>query len=482
VIPYGIIALIAVKALMSARSNPTPEHPNLRQASNDRAVAMIMWAFIAPMIVLLPLLSWWLILVSLLLFLLLYFPTFVATRFAIPRGKPELARLLGKAAFWHWRDDRPGGAIAFALLALANRKNADVEKLSDEYAQLLLKAKVGAGGVLLSSALLAHRRGDRERARVLLETGALLSPKLGSTIGLRWMREHAVTQLVADGELLRAARIDLDTTPRGALLVRIARELSPGWDGIDESGRPQWRRDLPRMQLARRMDRSVRRRMIARERSKLTNVGPYARLFRALDVRTGAGRPRLLVPELASATQRAVLALALAQKQGVADDASLAHLGEILDEAHDEASDEVQRWLIEAAREVTKDVPRALRFRSESFVLHEAFDHGESALDQLFQLCERLANADDGVLPLSAELESWATLRILYERALADSGDVLDSLPFSAVRDVVWNRGATNFNGGHRELGVMMFAFLLEEGLKRDDDSVIDAMIKNLRL
>jgi hypothetical protein len=490
-IPVGALAALAIAVARASAKNAA--HPDQRAASQDRIAAALGWLVLAPfwLFQLLSmrsearvehLIAWTFTVVT---FPIVFFPSFIAEVFAVPRGHPRLAHVLGTSARWRWADEREGAALVLALLALRARAAPEDDPAWDRYAGELLAIKRGVAGPLLAAALLAEHRGDRARARVLLEAGALLPFELGWCVGAGWMRARIAAELCAEGELFRAARLPLGGPRWAALLVRAARTLTPGWDRAEDAElRPRTQAALywGAWPLRRKVERALRPWLITWQRRMLRDRAPFERILAALEAPSAPVSERALeVPSLESPEQRAVLALARARAGGVTSLPALDTLGDILDEAAEGLDAEAFGTLLESVREATAAVPMGLRRAASSWVLQEVFDDGEGALRELEALGEGYDD-EETVMPLAVEVENWATLRVLYERALAESGDPLDPLAFQAVRAGVWDRAARLFNGGHRELARAMYYFLREEGLKRNDVDVVRGMAANLRL
>ena len=160
------------------------------------AIATFTWSLVALGL-------WWLAPIWVALVALVFLPWETARHVAVPLGWPKLAFHLGAESF-DFADDRIGGGLIAAAWAACRQREPDPDALA------WIEGKRDGSGRLgdcrvIATALIAEARGDRDGARALMESVALLP----------------------------------EVTPPG-------RELAAEWLAVDDAGRGEWRRILAR--------------------------------------------------------------------------------------------------------------------------------------------------------------------------------------------------------------------------------------------
>jgi hypothetical protein len=408
------------------------------------------------------------------------FPLWWAT-VAAALGWPRVARLLAQASL-SFESDRVGGPLAVAARGAGHARDREAAMAWLEKA---LAAQPLRGGSLLASALLVDLRGDREGARALASSVALLSPATQHTPKLvrAWAHEWLAAEAASRGaweDVRRHSDLALPQTPTGALLQAFSLRML---------GRPvapvtlwwRWLRAPYRLRTWPRLHEALAFR--AASQLPLTPAAPPPGdpLGRALQFHAEVAAQAAPTAESLAllgalwdeALQSPAVADRLAQRAKLVGGDAVAAQFELRREAEGELTALAERLpggLHEASGELLETVARSVRAQR---------------LAELEQACVAMGDRtkEKRELPVLDEWRELLEVHRRYERVVAQGDESTRRLAFQTLHDQLNHWGAWVWNArNERALANALFRWLHAEAVLLNDLEAMELQGKNAKL
>ena len=424
------------------------------------------------------------------LLLTLLFPWRALRHGLVPLGQVRAAHLTARLVDVGFGNDSSGGAAMAAAMALLHKTNASEDDLRWVEEQLDQAVPLRAAG-LVAAALLRLRAGDRDGARLLLQSVELLrfpnAPPLAFRVAREWLAADAAARGDWQAVVDHASRIGSLFTSRGTLFLgAAARRLL----GREDAPSDEWLWALWLLAPARARTRPLLRRALA--------ASPGSPPAADREAPGAAAAPDPLVGALAlqmrawrepTPTLEGLVRLGEAWDRALADKALERRLlVRSMELGTHEGSKATERLREMAAAQLAAQA-RARRLALGSVeapgstVERAAKLLRDELLAELEAGCEAMRRRamEQRALPAADEWREWLALRERYEEAGALGGAEARRLAWPRVREDVCKLAVWLWNErNERTIAHAMFLWLLGEATELHDADAMELHRKNV--